>query len=322
MVDGHEGGMTVTAVRSQQVVTAAAPAVPPRTPVTVANGPATDATTLSPTAAHRVPLQAVNPALSSALRPRPATFLKAQNPTPKDLATAIARMKAIETDLIARHDGRAVFVSTYLQILRATDESVRQPGYFEDPACVTAEALRFVQYYLDNYAAYERGDMANVAKPWKSAFDRAASGKGLAFENLILGINAHVNYDLPRALAVVNAHTPAQQRDFQKFNSLLFDRIDAIQAEVVGRYTSPQGHRGERVLDAADKALGSLDERATKALFTLWRNRAWQRRGELLQGQVTALDRMVDAAHRPVLAVAALGFITPFHACLVKHQVA
>jgi hypothetical protein len=311
--------MDIRGVTSQRTVDTTA--VLPR-PVPPSRAVPIDRSAIGPAASGRQPLKAIHPGLANQLNPAPAAFLQAHKATPRDMPEAIAYMQALEADLVRQQDGRAVFVSTYLQILKATDDAVRQPGYFEDPATVEAEGLRFVQYYIDNHEAYERGDMASVAKPWKSAFDRAASGKALAFENLILGINAHVNYDLPRALAVVNAHTPAQQRDFQKFNDLLFERIDAIQSEVVQRYTTPRGKRREHLLVTADKALGSLDETATKALFTVWRNRAWKRRGELLEGQVTALDRMGKSSHHSVVAVSAIRLINPLHDTLVKRRLA
>lgn len=249
----------------------------------------------------------------------PAILTRVFEPVPP-LDQSIARMRRLEAALAAKGDMRAVFVTTYLEILHATKEAVGKPGFFEDPATVELEARYFVQLYLSAHDAYDRGDMARVPAPWRASFDLAASGRSLAIENLLLGINAHVNYDLPRALAAAGAHSPANERDFERFNDLLFERIDPIKRRVIDRYTQPAPVGSQRALHLLDRVAGQLDEKATKLMFIQWRNRAWQHSAALAAGQADAIRQIDTAAMQGVHAVHVAGRVTPFKGYLLERK--
>lgn len=249
----------------------------------------------------------------------PAILSGVFEPVPP-LDQSIARMRRLEAELVAKGDMRAVFVTTYLEILHATQEAVAKPGFFEDPATVELEARYFVQLYLSAHDAYDRGDMARVPAPWRASFDLAASGRSLAIENLLLGINAHVNYDLPRALAAAGANSPANERDFERFNDLLFERIDPIKRRVIDRYTQPAPVGNRRALHLLDRVAGQLDEKATKLMFVQWRNRAWEHSAALAEGRADAIRQIDTAAMQGVHAVHAMGRLTPFKGYLLDRK--
>ena len=73
-------------------------------------------------------------------------------------------------------------------------------GLFEDPAWVERWDVAFAGLYLD--APRRRpGRRRAVPRPWRLAFDAPADLPAL--RHVLLGINAHVNYDLPQALLAV-----------------------------------------------------------------------------------------------------------------------
>lgn len=245
-------------------------------------------------------------------------LVTAATPTQPSLDKAIERLEGIERNLIARHDPRAVFVTTYLMQTRTTAETLEQQGTFQDPEFMNRLALRFVQYFLDAYDHYEAGAMDQVPAPWKHAFDLATSGNSLIMEDLVLGINAHINYDLPRALAVVGAHTPAQEADFNRYNQVLFDNIKPVKAAIIDRYA----HEGLDVnwLSLADKLSFNLDDKLAETTFTLVRNNAWEQGQRLLAGDRTALDDTLGTA-MDVVETIELEAKAPFHHRLAQARV-
>ncbi len=111
-----------------------------------------------------------------------------------DTAHTIAQMTAHYTDPGLEFQNKP-FALLYLR----TTEGMRDAnaeGEFSDPAFWDAEVIpTFAEYYLDAYAAWERGDHSDVDQAWRIAF-RADPGRLTCTQLLYLGINAHVNNDL------------------------------------------------------------------------------------------------------------------------------
>jgi hypothetical protein len=85
-----------------------------------------------------------------------------------------------------------------LLYLRTTEgmRDANNAGEFSDPVFWDTEVIpTFANYYLDAYAAWNRGDMTEVDPAWRIAF-RADPGKLNCTQLIYLGINAHVNNDL------------------------------------------------------------------------------------------------------------------------------
>lgn len=239
-------------------------------------------------------------------------------PTQPDLETAITKLEGIERDLIEKGDSRAVFVTTYLMQTQATAAALKEPGRFEDPAFMNRLALRFVQYFLDAYGNYDKGQMDKVPAPWRHAFDLATQKKTLIMEDLVLGINAHINYDLPRALVVVGANTPAHERDFSHYNELLYENIQPVKDAIVHQYANEA--LNVNWLGLADKLSLDLDDRVAEQTFSLLRNRAWEYSRRIAAGDSKALADSLGDAMRIVDTIE-LEAKAPFHGTLARARV-
>src|SRR6266536_3013515 len=113
----------------------------------------------------------------------------------------IARMTAQLDELRQARDGRAAFHATYLRTTRAVADALRA-GAFLDANWVERWDVAFAGLYLDALDADRRGDP--VPRPWAVAFAAAAGPRSLpALQHVLLGMNAHINYDLPQALLAV-----------------------------------------------------------------------------------------------------------------------
>ena len=100
--------------------------------------------------------------------------------------------------LEAKGDKRRYFHATYLRTTIAVADEIRRGG-FADPEWVERWDVAFADLYLDALEASRAG--RQPSRPWDIAFSAPA---GLpALRHVLLGMNAHINYDLPQALLAV-----------------------------------------------------------------------------------------------------------------------
>ncbi|MEA2024362.1 MAG: DUF5995 family protein [Actinomycetota bacterium] len=112
----------------------------------------------------------------------------------------IAHMEEIGERLIADNDERQYFHGAYLRSTRAVMEDAAA-GQFVDPAWAERWGLAFADLYMKAFLAWERGDP--TPGPWQVAFDVSKDPYVPPVRHALLGINAHINYDLPQALLAV-----------------------------------------------------------------------------------------------------------------------
>jgi hypothetical protein len=110
----------------------------------------------------------------------------------------IARMAALLESLQDSGDPRRYFHATYQRTTMAVAEELKRRG-FVDPEWVERWDVAFADLYLDALQAALAG--REPTRPWAIAFGAPA---GLpALRHVLLGMNAHINFDLPQALLVV-----------------------------------------------------------------------------------------------------------------------
>ncbi len=143
----------------------------------------------------------------------------------------LARMTAQLDELRRDSDARAAFHATYLRTTRAVADALRA-GAFLDAEWVECWDVAFARLYLDALDAARRGEP--VSRPWAVAFAAAAGDRSLpALRHVLLGMNAHINYDLPQALlAVISddefgdpAVLASREADHRKIDEVLSARV-------------------------------------------------------------------------------------------------
>lgn len=182
-------------------------------------------------------------------------------------------MRQLAEDWDRQDDDRAIFLHCYY---RMTDNMLVaiEEGRFHDAQWVSQLLHRFAEYYFDALTCYDCGDPTPAI--WKYTHQRAREGRLHTLQHLLLGINAHINYDLVLTLHEILApewpHLSAAAKkeryeDHCLVNTIIAETIDEVQDEVIERY-SPG-------MDWVDKLLGRLDEKLIALLITRWRNRVW-----------------------------------------------
>jgi Family of unknown function (DUF5995) len=190
-----------------------------------------------------------------------------------------ARMRERLDELPPQAAHRAIFLSTYLRTTSAVGDAV-QAGSFEDPEWVQRWDACFAQLYLDAHDADVAGDVARVPRPWRLAF--GAPAELPALRHVLLGINPHVNYDLPQAmLAVISPDDfgdpvliARRRRDHERIDAVLASRVRAEDDELSAGQT------------LTDRVLGPLNRLSSKRFLREARTKVWHNVGELHQARL------------------------------------
>lgn len=224
------------------------------------------------------------------------------------------RMRSLIQDWEQAGDRRAVFLACYNLM---TDNMFRAiaGGQFEDRDWVTNLVHNFADYYFVALVAYDQHDPA-LPEVWRQAHDQALQPTTTVAQSLLLGINAHINYDLVLVLddmlfPVWDGFDQGRRarcyRDYCRVNGVIAATIDTVQEQVVEPYA--------RAMDLIDKLCGPFDEWLTARLISNWRAEVWRHAIALIETpdplQRIAMRRNMDAIAmervRLLLAGGALG---------------
>lgn len=202
------------------------------------------------------------------------------------------RMEELASQWQETADRRAIFLRCYLVMTHNMQEAL-QAGEFRDTRWVAALLRRFAEHYFEALEAYE-GDRDSAPAVWRLAHDAAVAPETHVLQNLFLGINAHINYDLVLTLfemleeewpGLAAGQRESRYLDHCHVNSLIGRSIDVVQDEVV--------EEADPSLDLVDRLLGPLDEWAASRLIARWREDVWQGTQRLLQaGTVEAREEV------------------------------
>jgi len=150
----------------------------------------------------------------------------------------IERMQELLEPMEAANDPKRIFHSTYLRTTIAVGEEIKRPGGFADPQWTERWDVAFADLYLEALEQVQAGEQPS--RPWAIAF---GARPGLPVLNgLLLGMNAHINYDLPQALLAVitdeefdDAELIARREaDHKAIDDILASRVSAEDNELTG----------------------------------------------------------------------------------------
>ena len=176
----------------------------------------------------------------------------------------------------------ALFSVLYLDVTYHIGTAVRTSGYFQVPGVISHEDALFASYYFGAYDNYSQGNLAAVPNAWKIAFDAARDKSVQGTGDLLLGMNAHINRDLPFVLyrmGLFNSDGTSRKTDHDKVNSVLYDAYDQAAIDGSRRFdpsVAPSGVPGADAL-SIQSVVG-------------WREEAW-RNAERLASAATDADR-------------------------------
>lgn len=181
-----------------------------------------------------------------------------------------------------KSDPRATFLGCYLLMTENMLAAI-EDRQFNDPDWVKSLLERFAVYYLDALKAYDR-EVSKAPRVWIKVHGATLHGGTHALQDLLLGINAHINYDLVLTLvdllesewAQLNQLERQQRHDDHNLvNQIIHDTIDSVQDQILEKLL-PE-------MDIVDKLLGRLDEWMISELIAHWRDEVWQQAIDLVE---------------------------------------
>jgi len=198
--------------------------------------------------------------------------------------------------LIASNDERQHFHGAYLRSTKAVMADAAA-GRFLDREWAERWGLAFATLYMDAFTAWEQGNQ--TPGPWQVAFDASKDPVIPPVRHALLGINAHINYDLPQALLAVISDDDfdnpevmdRRAKDHAHVDSILVARVPE-EDKRIARIEDP----GDR--NFVDTLMSPFNRAGTRRFLKEGRNKVW-RNTRLL----SAARRQSTAACQQELAV-------------------
>ena len=214
------------------------------------------------------------PALPGPAKPQPHPVPYCRKPVAGCVDTEIRRMRTLQRKL--RCDHRAVFTTTYLELTRVLRQTIsRQPHFFRWPRYLYTEDALFADVYFNTFRAAARGHP--VAPAWQIAFDTARSGQVNAGQDMLLGINAHVQNDMPFLLAALGQRTKSgatRKPDHDKMNEILDAAYEPVVRAVENRF--------DPIVGTTNAKWTFADDYAGIEMVKQWREQVWRNAERLL----------------------------------------
>jgi hypothetical protein len=207
---------------------------------------------------------------------------------PACLHGTLKEQSRIADDTASRCDHNAVFARAYLRMTQLYGYTREIPGYYEDVAYFNHVDAVFARYYTDAYYNWKGGQRSSVPQSWLIAFDAAKDKKVSGTGDLLLGMNAHINRDLPYVMAAVGLVAPdgsSRKADYDAVEEWLFEATGPLIAEFAARF--------DPKMDDTQDPFG-LGNWTLFQMVSAWRENAWR--------NAEALVAAPDAAARAQVA--------------------
>lgn len=213
------------------------------------------------------------PAPSSAdVQPGPVQHCK--KPKHRCIKGVLKRLRMTQNRFGCDH--RAVFATTYLKLTKQIAMTLRSdPRFFRYRRYLLFEATEFSNVYLRSLRAFGRGEP--VPEAWRISFETAGAGDANGAQDMLLGINAHVQNDMPFVIAALGVRAPdgtSRKADHDRMNVVLNAAYKHVVAAVRRRY-DPQ-------LDLTNSPATPLDDAAGLEMVKSWREGVWRNAERLL----------------------------------------
>jgi hypothetical protein len=202
----------------------------------------------------------------------------------------INTMSARLSPLADACDHNAIFALNYLRITEEYRRTIQDARAFADVSYVSRLDALFAEFYFSAYDNWAAGRTGDVAPAWTIALDVARAKQVNGIGDALLGINAHINRDLPFVLSQIGLFGPdglSRRGDFNKFVEVLVRAFPPMISEEAARFdpTMVAPLPGEPAV-ALEGAVG---------LITSWRDAAF-RNAERLTAATTPAARAAATA--------------------------
>ena len=123
------------------------------------------------------------------------------------------------------------FAALYRRVTRSVKDGIDQ-GKFQNGPLLERLDVVFANRYLTAFEQFRSGQPPTAS--WQLAFKSAKSWYPLIVQQLLIGINAHINLDLGVAAAAVapGNQLPGLKTDFDQINAVLAGLVGTVEQEI------------------------------------------------------------------------------------------
>lgn len=152
-------------------------------------------------------------------------------PAPRTPADVAKDLETVTSKCLSKGDRVGYFSALYVHVANKFEETITSGG-FENPELMAILDVTFFDRYLDALHGYRTGSA--ISEPWQLAFDATTQSSYAVLQQLMLGMNAHIIFDL--GIAVADS-IPAEEMDkfeadYNKMNDLLEGLLGAVLADL------------------------------------------------------------------------------------------
>lgn len=200
--------------------------------------------------------------------PRPRLL---STPQPTTIDGVVRVLDEIIDECVREESRLGYFAALYRRVTVGVRRRVENGTYADGPRMEQLDVC-FAQRYIDAYFQYRRDERPTEA--WAYTFEAGQDEQPIVLQHLLLGMNAHINLDLPIASArILDEHDPTElEADFHAVNNLLGTLIDEIQDEISTAGTW---------MKVVDVLGGPVDEALCSVFLSRARSGAWRRAQKL-----------------------------------------
>ena len=186
-------------------------------------------------------------------------------------------------------DHDSIFSLAYLRTTEEYRRTIEDPFFFEDTSFVNHEDVIFAEYYFRAHDLWNSDLRSDTPPAWAHAFDAAERREVSAIGNLVLGMNAHIQRDLPFVLASIGMTKPdgsTRKIDHDRVNIFLNRVPDELIPEIARRF-DPTADDGDLPT--------TVDDIASFQVVPAWRETAWRNAERLVAAETPEQQALVAA---------------------------
>ena len=184
----------------------------------------------------------------------------------KAIDEVIRKLDLIIQDAETHNDPAGYFAALYQKVTIKVKEGIAN-GYFDDGARMEQLDILFAKRYIDAWRAYKLCDRMSAS--WKKAFDQGPRYWPIVLQHLLVGMNAHINYDLGIAAAEISKGKELDDLhdDFNRINTILSELVHEVQDNLSSVWP---------MLKYLLKLTGKVDDYLVDFSMKLARDGAWK----------------------------------------------
>jgi hypothetical protein len=238
-----------------------------------------------------VPWETYLPALPSSSAIQPHGVPNCRRASVRCIDVELRRLRAAQKRFGCDH--RGVFATTYLELTGQLRDTLRaRPRFFNDSKSLYIEDALFANVYVTTVNDYAAGRPVPAA--WQIAFDTAKSSDVNAAQDMLLGINAHVQNDMPFVLAALGQRTrsgASRKPDHDKMNEILDAAYERVVRQIDDRF--------DPLMATTNARWTFADDYAGLEMVKQWREQVWRNAERLLAAKTDAERAQVaDQIHQ------------------------